>query len=201
MTLKAKYISTGAVLTLMFVTAFALFTVAKANPSFFIIGQATAAATSTVTFMTAGTATTTLYQPAYNNGNSMGINSATLKVQFTGSSTASSLNIAFEYADDSSGTNCVTTPASCDWYKDSLFGSGAVVSTTTSAVGIGTTNVYSLPFSSSTLSGAGGISSRTNRLINVQTPAQYVRAVITMPVGSLNGAVWAQFIPSKERPE
>lgn len=185
----------------VFATAFTLFRVAKANPSFFIGGQATASATTTLTYMTPGTATTTLPQPATNSGNATGINTATLLVQFTGSSTASTINIAFEYANSDSGVDCSVTQSACDWYRDSLMGYNAVVSTTTNTVSLGPTNVYSLPFASTSVGGAGGISSRTTRIINVQTPAQYVRAVITMPAGSLNGAVYAKFLPVKERPE
>lgn len=186
---------------LIFITALMIFSVAKANPSFFIVGQATASATTTVAFMTAGTATTTLYQPSNNNGNTTGINAATLLVQFTGSSTASSIQIAFEYANNDAGVDCSVTPAACDWYRDSLYGAAGVISTTTPSVGLGPTNIYTLPFASTSVGGSGLLSTRTNRIINVQTPAQYVRAVITMPVGSLSGAVWAKFLPVKERPE
>jgi hypothetical protein len=149
-----------------------------------------------------GTATTTLVQPAYQNGNSSGLNSATLLVQYTGSSTLSVLNIAFEYASASSGVNCQINPNACDWYKDTLFGAGSPISTSTSAnpIGLNTPNSYTLTFSSSTLAGAAGISSRTTRILNVQTPAQYVRAVITMPVGSFPGALWAEWLPVKQTP-
>lgn len=174
---------------------------AGANPSFFIVGQATATATTTLTFMTAGTATTTVVQTATNNGNTMGLNAATLLVQFTGSSTASSLNLTFEYANSDAGVDCSVTPTACDWYKDGLLGAAAVVSTTTQALNLGTVANYTLPFASTTVGGLIGIATRTTRIINVQTPAQYVRAVFTLPIGSLNGGLYAKFLPTKERPE
>lgn len=172
-----------------------------ANPSFFIVGQATATATTTLTFMTPGTATTTVVQAAANNGNTMGINAATLLVQFTGSSTASSLNVTFEYANTDAGVDCSVTPTACDWYKDGLLGATGVVSTTTQAVNLGTVANYTLPFASTTVGGLIGNATRTTRIINVQTPAQYIRAVFTLPIGSLNGALYAKFLPTKERPE
>lgn len=174
---------------------------AGANPSFFIVGQATASATTTLTFMTPGTATTTVVQTATNNGNTMGLNAATLLVQFTGSSTASSLAVSFEYANNDAGVDCSVTPTVCDWYKDGLLGASAIVSTTTQIVSLAAATAYTLPFASTTVGGVLGTASRTTRIINVQTPAQYVRAVFTLPIGSLNGAIYAKFLPTKERPE
>lgn len=192
---KILYVLVGGLIAL---TGFAAYIV-QANPSFFVYGQNTAVATSTVVYMTPGTATTTLIQPTVTNGNPTVMNTATFLVQFTGSSTASNINIEFEYATAFSGTNCQTTPASCDWYKDGLYGANGVISTTTTPVGLGTRNVYNLPFSTTPLAGQSGTATRTNKILNVQTPAQYVRAVITMPAGSANGAIWAEWLPLKQQ--
>lgn len=180
---------------------FAAVLTVQANPSFFVNGSATSSvSTSTLTYMTAGAATTTLIQPFYVSGNTNNINSATLLVQFTGSSTASSLKIEFEYADNTSGTNCETAPTTCDWYRDDLLGTGlGVVGTTSQVMNLNLTNSVFFSFSSTSLQGSSALASRTNKIINVQTPSQYVRAVITMPAGSLNGAVWAKWLPVKEQ--
>lgn len=201
MTLKVRYISFGLILAAIIATAFGVFYTVRANPSFFIEGNATAVATSTLTFITPGLATTTLTQQAYVAGNPTGINAATLLVQLTGSSTLSVINIAFEYADATSGTNCQATPASCDWYRDSLIGSETgIISTSTNTINASQTNSYSLTFASTSVGGAGGANSRTTRILNVQTPSQYVRAIITVPIGALNGAVWAKWLPVKQNP-
>ena len=201
MTLKVRYISLGLVLAAIIAIAFGVFYTVRANPSFFIEGNATAVATSTLTFITPGLATTTLTQQAYVAGNPTGINAATLLVQLTGSSTLSIINIAFEYADATSGTNCQTTPASCDWYRDSLIGSETgIISTSTNTINASQTNSYSLTFASTSPGGAGGANSRTTRILNVQTPSQYVRAIITVPIGALNSAVWAKWLPVKQNP-
>lgn len=175
--------------------------VAKANPSYFADGVSTAAATSTVTYMTPGTATTTTFvYDAYADGNNEKADAATLGIQFTGSSTASSIKIDFEYAFNNSLANCQTTPTACDWYKDSLLGTNAVVGTTTNGtLGI-VPNSYQLSFSSSTINGAAGSSTIATRLITLPTVARYIRAVISMPIGSLNGAVWATIRPSRQNP-
>lgn len=175
--------------------------IAYANPSEYATSSSTATATSTLVFMTPGTATTTLYYDAYGDSSGYKADSAALALQFTGSSTASSLRVTFEYTYGNSLANCMTTPAACDWYGDTLYGVNSVVSTSTTAMTIGAVNSYLVPFASSTLNGVAGNGRITSRLVNIPVPTRYVRAVITMPVGSLNGGVWASIRPDKEIPE
>lgn len=175
--------------------------VALANPSYFATPSSTATATSTLTYMTPGTATTTLYYDAYEDASNAKSDSAVLALQLTGSSTISVWNISYEYALNNGVYNCKSTPTACDWYSDTLFGTGMMVSTTTQAVNLNIRNSLTVNFASTTVGGKAGISTRTTRLINVPTPTRFTRVVITMPAGSLNGAVWASIQPSKETPE
>jgi len=184
MTITLKLTAAAVAGAFIALAGFAFYYTVSANPAFFPVGAASAAATSSPVYMTPGTATTTVTQAAYANGNNTGLNSASLLLQFTGSSTASSINVAFEYSEDN-----------VDWYRDSLLGN---ISTTSNNASLAVPNNYLLPFASTTVGGVIGTASRTTRIITVETPAQYVRAVITMPVGSQNGAVWAKFLPVKE---
>lgn len=170
---------------------------AHANSVTFQRAGNTAATTSPV-FMTAGTATSTYYYDA-GVGNNFAADNASFLVQFTGSSTPlSTLNIQFEYSQGAAGFNCAVTPGACDWYKDSLLVGG--ISTTTQAAGLAVSNSYLLPMASTTLNGVAGNSARTNRIINVPMPTRYVRAVLTLPIGSQNGAAWGEFVGKKQTP-
>lgn len=159
-----------------------------ANPSYIAPGVATGSTVSSLSYMTPGTATTTTpTYDSYTDGTNNTPNTATLLVQFTASSTASILNISLEYSND--GTN---------WYRDLLW----VQATTTQPVSLNTPNTFQLTFASSTtLGGAAGPATKNNVAITVPTPARYVRAVFSIPIGALNGAVYAAIVPSKEQPE
>lgn len=193
--MKTSSIAIGLVGIILAATVFV--GISYANPSFFMYGEATAAATTTVVYMTPGAATTTIVQRAFVNGNNNSINDATLLVQFAGSSTISVLNIAFEYA-DLVGNDCYATPTKCDWYRNHLYDSGSGVSTTSTGVLAPSATSYNLTFASTTVGGASGAATRTMAAFTVPVVAPFVRAVISMPPASTNGAVWAQFLPAKE---
>lgn len=188
------------ILPFVFVAIFGMLFIAsqvRANPSQ-IIETKSASATSTIAFMSPGAATTTVIMDAQDDGGAIA-DLAAFAIQFTGSSTLSIINIAFEYAHDVNGLDCVNNPNKCDWYADELNFPNA--STTPSTIPLNTARLYSLTFASSTL-GGGAIaasSTRTSRIINVPTPSRYVRAVITVPIGSLNGAVWSEFLRKREQ--
>lgn len=162
---------------------------AGASPSYLIPCTATATATSSPTFMTAGTATTTL---ACNiqTGTTQAFNNGYLLVQFTGSSTASKINIAFEHS----------TVEGIDWYADETIGEAQQngISTTTRTVDVSQPNVYSLSFASTTVGGTGTTTATNFKVFNFNAPINRVRAIITMPAGSQNGAVWAQIVGKRE---
>lgn len=155
-----------------------------ANPSFFLRSQS-ASATTTVSYMTPGTATTT--SPSFDTGvgAAQGADSAVLLTRFVGSTSAAILNITLEYSQDN-----------IDWYSDRL-SAGA---TTTQAINITQSTTYSLTAQGNNPGGIGGTASSTLRSIVVPTPTRYVRAVYSIPVGSTNGSVWGEFVAKRQNP-
>lgn len=170
--------------------------VALANPLYFPGGASTSTATTTPTFMSAGLSTTTTpAYDAYADSTGAAANSAVLLVQFAGSSTASQIRVNFQY---SQGSDCIATPNGCDWYDDNMFVNTNASSTqTANATQI---NGVQFNFSSSSPEGATANNVRTKRIITVPTPTRYVRAVMSIPAGSLNGSVWGQIVPVKQDP-
>lgn len=185
-----KFISIIVVATLV-IFGFMVHSV-KANGSAFVVPSSTTA-TSSVVYMTPGTATTTYYFDSQ-IGTNQAVDSAVLQTQFTGSSTASSVNIALEYSHGVAGTDCTATPTACDWYQDRL-SAGA---TTTQTISLNQATTYTLSMSSTTPGGVAGNSSRTFRVMKIDFPTRYVRAVYTMPAGSQNGAIWGGFVGKRE---
>ena len=120
--------------------------------------------------------TTTIAFDSMANGNPYGVESAILALQFTGSTTPTNVSVAtttynvnIEYSQDS-----------VDWYSESK------VSTTTT---LGWETIGGVLIASTT---------PTKIFVDVPTPTRYTRAIITIPAGSTNGAVWAEFIARKE---
>src|SRR3990167_5601402 len=165
---------------------------ALGNPSFFGQQTSTASATTTKAYMTPGRATTTLVVNSFLTAPE-GNDRQTLLVQFTGSSTASKLGIAFQFSQD--GIN---------YYDDSL--SLGFAASTTLPIGLGVADSFVIPMATSTtglepfastpISGSGW----TARAIDIPTPARYTKVVFSMPFGggNVNGAVWATVIPKKQ---
>lgn len=182
----------GAVIAM---TAFLFLSTAKANPSFFIRqnnGVSTTATTSP-SYMSPGLATTTYYMDT-GAASANSTDSAVFTFFFTGSSTASTVNVAFEYA--SPAGDCIGTPTLCEWYTDDL--NFPTATTTQSLMSLTTGRIYSLTFASTTVGGLIGTANRTTRIVPVPTPTRYVRAVVTIPAGSLNGAVWGEFVAKRQ---
>lgn len=177
--------------------------VAHANPLFGPQPVTTATATTTLNYMTAGTGTTSLAYDTYTT-NSSGTNTLVdnlgLLLQGTASSTGTKFAVTYEYAIPTSGVNCATNQNACDWYQDNQVGISA---TTSQAFQIVTPNSYVWNFASTSQGGAvvQGTNNRGLKFLNVPTLARYVRAVFSLPVGSTNGAIWAAFVPVKQRPE
>lgn len=182
---------------------------AHANSSYFSIYAKTATATSTLVYQTPGTATTTLIYDSYQcqtagssycnttgsnevgTQNFMAADLATLLLQFTASSTSSKLNVALEYSDDG-----------IDWYQASPASIPLGYASTTLPVSLTPVPQYVWAFASSTLGGAGVVSTNQidTRAIPVETPVRYIRAVFTCALGGANCAVWAEFVPKKQQP-
>lgn len=192
MTHKLKYTAIGAGIA----AALLLATVAEANPSYFmrLNSGVTSTATTSVSYMTPGTGTTTKYADLGVNG-AGGADGAVFTEEFLGSSTGATLNTSLEYAQGGNGLDCIATPSSCDWFASGL----SDLATTTYAQSIGTAQTFTLPFASTTQGAAAGSGDgRILRVLTVRTPMRYVRAVMTLPIGSTNGAVWGEFVAKRQ---
>lgn len=168
-------------------------TVAYANPRFFGNPVTTGnTASSTPAYLVPGTSTSTT--PVYDayaqtqNGAKFKADKATLALQFTGSSTLSTLNASIEYSNDG-----------IDWYRNFVIDPNAM-GTTTTPYSLATPESINWKFASSTVGGvaltaSNGATSTAYMLI--PTPARYTRVVISL-TGD-RGSVWAQIVPIKEQ--
>lgn len=165
----------------------------KASPSAFLPTTQSASATTTVSYLTPGTATTSLIYDSFSINNSGSVNKtqltdmATLFIQLAASTTATKLNINLEYSQDG-----------IDWFQDG----GNIqngFATTSKPFDIGQVSQYNFSFASST-AGLGGAATigTTTRAISVRVPTRYLRAVYSLAIGGGNGAVWSQIIPSRQ---
>lgn len=170
---------------------------AYADPLYFGANTSTATATSTIAFMTPGTGTTTLTYDAFQYNSTNGrfgsgrtsVNDAILAFQYTGSSSVATtaLNVRLEYSDDN-----------VDWYPLSL-------ETTTTATDTPMTRYQEFQFimddAHEATDGVLGTSvgTRQHQALKVDDmPTRYVRAVFYVPAGSVNGSLWAEWVPRKE---
>lgn len=199
---------TGAMLvTLAFLAFFSAENV-KANPSYFaqpVTLGGLGTATTTVSYIRAGSATTTLpYDSYYTNSlaNYTKADSATLLVTMTASSTGSVLSTRIEYAWDQPGVNCVSTPLQCDWFPQTNLKTDPTVATTTYANTM--TETY-WSFASTTVGGATGLVGNATTSMTfsfpIKTPTRYMRVVFSAPVGSTGLGLWATIVPVKEKSE
>lgn len=186
----------GVVLAAMAVIGvlFSGFSAAHANPIDMNVVQS-AAATTTLVYMTPGTATTTIAYDSF-NGDSNGSDSAVLLTQFTASSTSSILGIRLEYSQGVTGVDCVASPTVCDWYADNL----NALATTSSTNTITTSGTFSWTFAS-TSQAAAAVSATNNiglKATIIPVPTRYVRAIYT--ITGANGAVWKSIVAKKQQP-
>ncbi len=162
-----------------------------ANPSIFSPTVQTSSATTTVNFMSAGNATTTLTLDTYypnTIGSYTKSTDAILLMQFAGSSTSATLNGTVEYSQD-----CI------DYYSDNY-----VTASTSPTNSLQINNTFSWLFASTTIGGgkvSAALSATSTKAIRIYTPTRCVRVVLTQPVGSASGAIWAQLVPNREKPE
>lgn len=189
-----KYLYFGGMLAALvsFIILISPFEKAQANPSN-IYGVQTAAATTSLVYMTAGTATTTLTldnyignvlpgnyintnQPAVSGGVS---DSVTALIQFTASTSGSILKVRPEISQDG-----------IDWYPYNT--PLATISTTTPIAGysdyqwtVATTSANGLP-------GTSNAMKQLNSLTITNVPTRYIRLIFTIPIGSSNGALWSE---------
>ena len=160
---------------------------ADANPDQ-ILTKETAVATSTVTYITAGTATTTLTWDTQEDGG-FSVHEATLNIMFAATNTTSILNIQVQHSQN--GT---------DWFPGAP-GNLTAYATTSTPFDIGTIQTVSYRFSSTTqnqLAVTNAGSATSTRSVRIPVPERYVRAVFSIDPAGGNGAFWAQFVGKRE---
>lgn len=163
--------------------------VVHANPLQTAPTVQTATATTSPSYMTAGTATTSLVFDSYIPGANKISDQAVLLIQLVASTTATTLNTNLEYSQDA-----------IDWYQDGGT-MAANYATTSKPFDISQVNQFKLNYATSTagLAGIGATATSTlTRVLMLKTPTRYIRAVFTLPVGSAAGGVWAQFLASRQ---
>lgn len=148
-----------------------------ANPS--DLNQSNALATTTLSFLTAGSTIVTETYDSYGGGvgEPNASESAVLLTNFTASSTSSVLAIKLQYSQNN-----------IDWFDDNLLQT-SLNSTTSPLYNLGTNNSYTWTALGTTVA---------SKAITVPTPVRYVRAVYT--VTGANAAVYKVIIAKKEQP-
>lgn len=149
--------------------------IAQAQPSFYLLATPSAAATSTLTFLTSSGQATSSTMDAYAFGGKFGFDKNALVIEYVASSTSSSLNIRFQYSINGN-----------DWADDN-YSYPALSGTTSPMVSIQQFNNYQW----SALSTA-----TTTKIINVPTAARYVRAIFTQSGAA--GGIWYTWAPSEQ---
>lgn len=178
-----------------FIGVLALAQVVHANPFYTGTRAATATATSSPTYLTAGTGTTTT--PVYdsyeqngtnqtNAGNITLPNQVAILLNGLASSTATVVNVTCEYSDDK-----------IDWYQNEIF-DGA---TTTNPVNIEKAQAFTFTYATTSALVGGALfpssASRYQKLFVCPVPLRYVRAVATNTGSST--ALWIGIVPTKQR--
>ena len=168
--------------------------ITRANPSQILL-SASAAATTTVTYMTPGAATTT---PVFDTQSDLerSTDNAELLVWMNATNTTSAIDLYPQYSDGSPQINCATTPTLCNWY---FAVDPPNYATTTVEADISKPAKYRWTFASTSpdLSAAAANAS-TTRAIGIKTPTRYVRVLIVVPVGAGNAAVWTEWAGKKQ---
>lgn len=154
-----------------------------ANPSQFLESSTTA--TTTVTYLSTGRATTTEAFDTQSDG-TYPADSAVLFLQMVASSSSSVLDINIQYSHNN-----------IDWFQDQL----SELSTTSPTFSYNPAQKYRYQFSSSTqdlIAVTNANSATTSQTFIVNTPTRYVRAVFSLPPGSTGAGIWKKFVAKKQ---
>src|SRR3990167_10772370 len=153
-----------------------------------ILTKATAAATTTVTYIAAGTATTTLSWDTQEDGG-FSVDEATLNIMFAATTTTSILNIQVQHSQNG-----------IDWFPGAP-GNVTAYATSSTPFDIGTIQTVSYRFSSTTqdqIAVTDARSATSTRATRIPVPERYVRAIFSIDPAGGNGAFWAQFVGKRE---
>lgn len=179
---KILFIAYGAIAVVALSLVFENPSRVRANPPFFHEKNAEVATTS-LSYMTAGGATTTKSFDIFEGGYSTGLNEATLQVIYVASSTSAQLGIRFEDSMDG-----------VDWFP--RITPITELATTTNTVG--NFNEFAWRFASSTAGSSNG-ATRIYGSLTVPAPMRYIRAVLYPKIGSSPISIWAHFVGKHEQ--
>lgn len=177
-----------AALVIAAVAVFGFATLVHANPFYAGSPAKSAVATTTVSYLTPGTATSTTVYDSYEQNGTNEVNKGDLTfptqvavaVQGNASSTSSVLGITCEFSDDR-----------LDWYSNEIF-----PASTSNPVLIAQANNFSMVYASTTVGGVGN-TPRYQKLVVCPVPLRYVRAILTDTGANLS--VWSAIYPTKQR--
>jgi hypothetical protein len=144
-------------------------TTVLANRSFFVGGPSTSVATSTVTSLGTGQSTTLILDSF--NSIPAAVDSTTLLLQFTASTSASVLHIVPSYSMDG-----------VDYYENNI----TATSSTSNSITVG--NFWTLQ--------GNAVSSTTRKAVSIPTPTRYIRVTFTAVTGT--SSIWATFATLRE---
>ena len=170
-------------------------TVAKANPSYFVRNSSssstncTMSASTSVAYMTAGRATTTLTLNAVGCGSSRAIDSAALMLYRNASAPGTRTRIKFEFSDD-----CDASTGG-SWYAPVATSTDYVVDTDAA---VNSFNAITWQFASTTIGGGVAASDSDTLLIPIRVPTKCVRAVLTVPIGAASSSIWGALVGKQE---
>lgn len=191
-------LAAGTVILIVAAVLFVNASFARANPSLFVSNTSNSVtanavnATTTVAYMSAGRGTTTI---ALNGGIGSGaaLDSAKLILYRNANGTGAATNIAFEFS-----PSCYATYP--EWFADKTnFGGGT---TTQQLLGFTGGNQIVWQYSTTTIGGVletGGTNSVDKITLDVPTPTNCVRAVLTVPVGAASSSIWGEIVGKKQQ--
>lgn len=162
----------------VFLGVFGLVSFVSANPLFVALGIKSATATSSQTAIAGGaTNSSWLVFDAYSNNSTIIPDRATLLLQATAaSSTASVLNLTFEYSNDS-----------IDWYGDLV---NAHLASTTQALDAKAVRTYTWTL---------GTLATSSRAINFTPSSRYTRVIASSTTATTS--IWGEIVPIKQKSE
>lgn len=210
LSISSKIVIIAVAVMFFAIAIFSYATKTHANPSGYI-RKTSATASTTLTFMTPGTATTSaVIDCGLANASATGCDGGALLVAFTSSSSVSTLLINQEFSQGVAGNtsiDCVATPTACDWYQSNQTFISSFASTTLAA-SVGQVDVALIPqynwdFASTSVGGAAVLTNNNlgTTMIPVISPTRYTRFVFSLKVlTNGNGAVYWETVFKKETP-
>lgn len=154
----------------------------------------TASATSTLNYMTPGTATTTVTCAMGGDG----ANTAVLAIQVNASSSLTAYNIYAEESMDGQDWYPIAVNQSASTTNPYHLGARAYSSFLFASSTSGGGTLGNLFGASTTFEGFQAVANRNHYTIDIPVRMQRVRAYAALPIGSANGAIWMQIIPRVE---